>query len=161
MLRDCRRRVTVVVVVVVVVGNDCDDGDAPAGEQQLQQKPCISSLHNDRPSEASIPPTTMHGAIPPPLFSRLKPHSLSAPPPQTIFGHCIYAILCNNFMRVFSGFWKLSVRNNDPKMPKKNKKNGVGKTHCMVSFLSDGGIKRDRASAVSEKIFEQMIGKTK
>jgi len=41
-------------------------------------------------------------------------------------------------MRVFSEFWKLSVRDNDPKMQKKNKNtNGVGKAHCMVSFLSE------------------------
>jgi len=37
---------------------------------------------------------------------------LPSPPPQTIFGHCIHNFV--QFMRVFSEFWKLSVRNNDP-----------------------------------------------
>jgi len=52
-----------------------------------------------------------HSHVLPPLF-------VQPPPPQTIFGHCIpYAILCN-FMRVFSEFWKLSVRDNDPQKTK-------------------------------------------
>jgi len=36
-------------------------------------------------------------------------------------------------MRVFSEFWKLSVRDNDPKQKYTN---GVGKAHSTVSFLS-------------------------
>jgi len=47
----------------------------------------------------------------------------------------VYAILCN-FMRVFSAFWKLSVRDNDQKKTKNI--HGVGKAHCMLSFLSGG-----------------------
>ena len=68
-------------------------------------------------SEASIPPTTM--ALFPPL-SRL---TLFLPPPssqQTIFGHCIRNFV--QFVRVFSEFWKLSVRENDPPPKKKTKK---------------------------------------
>jgi len=38
-------------------------------------------------------------------------------------------------MCVFSEFWKLVVRDNEPK----NKNiNGVGKAHCMLAFLSGG-----------------------
>ena len=55
---------------------------------------------------ASIPPTTM--AIFP-QFSLLPPLSAT---PQTIFGHCIRNSV--QFMRVFSKFWKLAVRDNDP-----------------------------------------------
>jgi len=54
-----------------------------------------------------------HGAIPP--FSRLTP-PFPATLPRKQFLDIVYAILCN-FMRVFSEFWKLSVRDNvnDPK----------------------------------------------
>jgi len=65
----------------------------------------------------------------------LPPFSRLPLPPQTIFGHCILNFV--QFMRVFSEFWKLSVRDDDPKKQKKNI-NGVGKTHCMLSFLSGG-----------------------
>jgi len=68
-----------------------------------------------------------------PPNSHVSPFFL--PPPQTIFGHCIRNFV--QFMRVFSEFWKLSVRDNDPP-PKKKYINGVGKAHCMLSFLSVG-----------------------
>jgi len=63
------------------------------------------------------PPTTM-ALFPFPPFSRIPcPHFL--PPKQ--FLDIVYAILCI-FMRVFSEFWKLPVRDNDPsKNEKKNK----------------------------------------
>jgi len=78
---------------------------------------------------------------------RLSPNNYGAIPPFSLlnaplichihkqFLDIVYAILCN-FMRVFSEFWKLSVRDNDPEKQKNT--NGVGKAHCMVSFLSGG-----------------------
>jgi len=68
---------------------------------------CIKLTVQRFDAGASIPPTTM----------ALFPHShvFFCPPPfplQTIFGHCI-----RNFaqsMRVFSEFWKLSVRDSNP-----------------------------------------------
>ena len=51
----------------------------------------------------------------------------------------VYAILCN--LGVFSKsseFWKLSVRDNDPSKKTKKSINGVGKAHCMLSFISGG-----------------------
>jgi len=66
---------------------------------------------------ASIPPTTLalfsHSHIlPPPRFFSCHP-----PPLRKQFLDIVYAILCNS-MRVFSEFWKLSVRDNDPKKRK-------------------------------------------
>jgi len=64
-------------------------------------------------------------------------------------------------MRVFGEFWKLSVRNNDPS-PKKTKIglniNGVGKAHCMLSFLS-GGLNEIEQAQRAKHFFEKMIGR--
>ena len=71
------------------------------------------------------PPTTM--ALSPP-HSHVFPAPIFCPPKQ--FLDIVYAILCI-FMRVFSEFWKLPVRDNDPSENEK-KINGVGKAYCML-----------------------------
>ena len=105
---------------------------------------------------ASIPPTTMALFLP---FSRLPllhpPYA--TPTPRKQFLDIVYAILRNlcvfsvNFGSCQSGIMT----------PQLNKKyvNGVGKAHCMLSFLSDG-VKRNRVNAASEKIFEKNDRKT-
>jgi len=60
-------------------------------------------------------------------------------------------------MRVFSEFWKLSVRNNDPKKPKNYKWEMVKRIAC---FHFQMGIKRNQASAASENFFEKKHWKT-
>jgi len=50
--------------------------------------------------------------------------------------YAICAILIN-FMRLFSKFWKLAVRDNDTK----KSTNGVGKAHWTLAFVS-GAIER-------------------
>ena len=67
------------------------------------------------PSQGRLSPNN-HGAIPPILTS--YPPFPTTPTGQ--FLNIVYAILCN-FMRVYSEFWKLSVRDNDPKFGQKTK----------------------------------------
>ena len=73
-----------------------------------------------------------HGATPTP-----HSHVLPSPficHPRKQFLDIVYAILCN-FMRVFSEFLTLSVRDNDPKMQKNTK--GVGKHIARFHFYRE------------------------
>ena len=68
--------------------------------------------------------------------------------PTSPANNLLYTQFCAIYA-VFSEFWKMSVRDNDPPPKKKI---------CMLSFLSEG-VKRNRATTANEKIFEKMIGR--
>jgi len=70
-----------------------------------------------------LPPNSRQS---PTHFSATSPH-----PRKQISGHFI-----RNFMRVFSEFWKLAIRD-DTKKHLKNT-NVVGEAHCMPAFLRGG-----------------------
>jgi len=86
-----------------------------------------------------------HGAITPILTSYFSPF-IYHPPPLKHFLDIAYTILCN-FMRVFSEFWKLSVRDNDQKIQIELIKHG---------FISKWGIKRNGANILMIKFVHKI-----
>ena len=114
---------------------------------------CVASCHRPlaQGPGASIPPTTMAPFTPiltsPPIFSATTPtHTNNFWTLCTQFCAilCVFSV---NFGSCQSGIMIHKTKNI----------HGVGKTHCMLSFLS-AGIKCNRAS---EKIFEKMVGRLK